>query len=111
LPSPSTLEDEITLVYRFFEENGIDKERLRDAMLLDFISTNSSRLMPRVLRRESAELGRVKHALASLYPEKKGVRRAAVLLSDERVAFADYEKKEEPTGEYPVKILPLSSLI
>ena len=111
LPSPSTLEDEITLVYRFFEEKGIDKERLRDAMLLDFISTNSSRLMPRVLRRESAELGRVKHALASLYPEKKGVRRAAVLLSDERVAFADYEKKEEPTGEYPVKILPLSSLI
>ncbi len=111
LPPHATLEDEMTLVYRFFEERGTDTDVLRDAMLLDFISTNSSRLMPRVLRRECEQLREIKRALSSLYPEKKGVRRAAVLLSGGRVAFADYEKKEEPSGEYPVKILSKEALL
>ena len=106
----ATLEDEMTLVYRFFEERGTDTEALRDAMLLDFISTNSSRLMPKVLRREYERQGRIKEALCSLYPSKKGVRRAIVFLSGGRVAFADYEKKEELTAEYPVKILCADTL-
>ena len=110
LPAPYTLEDEITLVYHFFEEKGTDTALLRDVLLLDFIATNSSRLTPSVLRREDERLKRVKMALSRLYPEKKGVRRAVYILSGNRVCFADYEKKNAATGEYPVTVADISSL-
>lgn len=105
-----TLDGEITLVYRFFAAHGIDESTLRDAMLLDFISQNSSRLTPTVLRREDVRLKKVKSALKLQYPEQKGIRRAVALLSQDRVAFTDYTEKDPLGKGYPTRVLSLDAL-
>ena len=108
---PITLDGEISLIYQLFKELGIDENALRDALLLDFLSTNSSRLTPTVLRREDARLKRVKQDLAVRFPVQNGVRRAVALLSGERVAFVDYIQKDSVSQSYPVRVFPLSEIL
>jgi len=110
LPKGYTVNDEITALYHAFLKMGMDGDVLRDAMLLDFIATNSSRLVPTALRREDPFYGRIKKTLEERYPLPKGIRRAVVLLSAERrVAFADYTVKDRVTGEYPLTEMELSA--
>ena len=107
-----TVNDEISLLYTFFLKQGLDADRLRDAMLLDFISTNSSRLMPSALRADDPLYGRVKSTLATLYPLKSGVRRAVALLKHSKeAAFVDYTEKDPVTHEYPLVLLPLTEIL
>ena len=107
----ASLNEEITLVYNFFKENGVDEDALRDAMLIDLLSTNSSRLTPTVLRREDGRLRRIKSALSRLYPEKKGVRRAVCVLSGDRCAFVDYTEKDSVNKRYPLRVLPVWEIL
>ena len=107
-----TLNDEISLLYAFFLKQDLAADRLRDAMLLDFIAGNSSRLIPSALRTEDPLYGRVKSALSRLYPEQKGIRRAVILLQSSRqAAFADYTQKHPITGEYPLCLVDISTLL
>ncbi len=112
LPSGYTLNDEISLLYSFFLAQGLEADALRDAMLLDLISTNSSRLMPSVLRADDPRYGRVKQALSRLCPVKKGVRRAVALLkSREEAVFVDYTEKDPVTHAYPVTSLTITETL
>lgn len=111
MPQGAPLGEEMILVYEFLKEKGIEEEALRDAMLLDFIATNSSRLTPAPLRREDARIKGVRRALSLLYPEKKGVRRALCLLSGNRCAFVDYTEKDTLSKEYPLFVLPISDIL
>ncbi len=112
LPSGYTLNDEISLLYSFFLAQGLEADELRDAMLLDFISVNSSRLVPSALRAEDPLYGRVKQALSRLCPEKKNVRRAVVLLkSREEAVFVDYTEKDPVTHAYPVTSLSITEIL
>ncbi len=112
LPAGYTLNDEINALYTFFLNQGLTADALRDAMLLDFISVNSSRLMPSALRRDDPLYGRVKDALSRLYPEKKGVRRAVILLASRReAAFVDYTEKDPVTHAYPVTSLTITEIL
>ena len=107
-----TVNDEISLLYAFFLKRGLDADSLRDAMLLDFISTNSSRLMPSALRADDPLYGRVKHALAMRYPLRKDTRRAVALLKHSKeAAFVDYTEKDPVTHEYPLVLLPLTEIL
>ena len=107
LKRPYTLDEEITLLLAFFTRY-LPKERARDLILLDFIATNPSCYTPKALRREDERLARTKRALAKARPPKSGVRRAVALLYTEgRVAYADYDKKDPVTGCYEVKTVDM----
>lgn len=107
LPPSAPLAQEIALVYSFLQEKGINEDSLHDAMLLDLMATNSSRLTPAPLRKEDARIKSVRRTLSLLYPEKKGVRRSVCLLSEDRCAFVDYTEKDALSKEYPLFILPI----
>ncbi len=112
LPTRYTLNDEIGALYSFFLQMGLPANELRDAMLLDFLSVNSSRFVPSALRRENPLYGRVKNETARLCPLSKGVRRAIMLFeSRKEIALVDYTEKDPVTGEYPLQTLALSDLI
>lgn len=112
LPKGATLGDEITAVFFAFASIGIDENALRDAMLTDLIATNSSRLMPAVLRREHPCLGRVKQELSRRFPLAKGIRRAFFITAQtQEIVFADYLERDAVTEEYPIRTLPLSSCL
>ena len=104
---PLTLDEEISLIYHFFANAGIEESTLRDALLLDFLATNSSRLTPTVLRREDKRLKAIKGTLAERFPVKSGTRRAVALLRDGQAAFVDYTEKDPVSGEYPLAILSI----
>ena len=106
-----TLDDELTLVYESLKEMGIEENALRDTMLLDFISTNSSRLTPTVLRREDGRMKLLKASIARLYPQAKGVRRAVCILSGDSCAFVDYTEKDTVSKSYPLRVLPVSKIL
>ena len=110
LSSAYTMDDEVALLLDFFAAR-LGAARARDLLLLDFLSYNPSCYVPKALRREDGMLARVKAAVARCYPQKKGVRRALVLLYTEGVAaFADYDMRDPVTGLYAVRKIRLNEL-
>lgn len=102
-----TLDDEMAVLVRFFEKY-LPAARVRDLLLLDFMAVNPSCYTPKSLRREDARLAKVKRKIDALTPPHAGVRRAyAILYTEEKAAFADYDKKDPVTGRYEVKTVDL----
>ncbi len=82
---------------------GVDTAVLRDRMIYDRLATNNSAIIPKSLFIGDRRLKRVKHHLALAYPVKKGVcRNVAILYSESRVIFCDYEGEKSPWDEYHI---------
>lgn len=82
---------------------GVESVKLRDRMIYDRIATNNSGIIPKSLFKEDKRLKRVKHILSLERPVSKGTsRNAAILYTENKVIYCDYEKKDPVTGEYDV---------
>ena len=84
--------------------DGIDSAVLRDRMIYDRLATNNSAIIPKSLCIEDRKLKKVKHRLALEFPMKKGVcRSVAILYTEGKVIYCDYEGDKSALGEYPVR--------
>ncbi len=83
---------------------GVNRAVLRDKMLTDRLATNNSGIIPKSLIVEDKRLRRVKSILSEAYPARKGINRSvAIIYTQSRVIFCDYEKRDPVTGEYRLK--------
>lgn len=108
------LEDYIGLVYEYFAtQSQIDKKKLRDKLVCDYLATNSTGRLPRILQIKDPAykvLKRLKQEGKVGNPEQKGMRGIALLYSEAVVVWADYQAKDPVTGEYPLKKCTKESL-
>ena len=110
----SSLEGYMELLYRFFiGKDGVEGAVLRDQMVCDRLSTNSSGYLPKFLRIEDAALRHVRMVLEREEQTKKpeGVKRAVAILYAQKCAvYVDYSCADPVTGEYELKQCPASLL-
>ncbi len=97
--------------FAFFSiKPNIDKFKLRDYMLLDRISTNSSGVIPACLKVEDVNLKKAKAFLDSREKTKKqkGIKRTvAKLYAKDIFVFCDYSKKDIISKEYKLNFFDL----
>ena len=106
--SSTALNDYICHTYEYFSSlKGIDKERLRDIMLIDRISTNSSDIIPSCLKREDKRLSVIKAKLKKELSHK-GTISVGILYSTNEIIYCTYERKHPINGVYDTKAIPLS---
>ena len=109
LPQGYTQDEEIALLLAFFSDI-LTPARARDLLLLDFLSTNPSCYTPKALRVKNPLFSRVKRALDARFPHT--ARRAlAFLYTENCIAYADYDRRDPITGEYPVTRLEMKEFI
>ena len=98
------LDKYVNIMYMYFSSlEGVDSEILRDKMIYDRLSTNSSDVIPEKLKRYDPRLKKIKRELNDLHPPKHGaVRSVAVLYGRGSVIYCDYDKKHPVTGRYTV---------
>ena len=99
----------------FFEtfKNLCDEKILRDVMLLDRISTNSSGIIPKSLRVFDNDLKKIKILLDEDEEtrQKKGVKRCiAILYALKKIVYIDYINQNPVTKSYAVNELPICFL-
>ena len=88
---------------------GVCGKTLRDKMLEDRISTNTSGVIPDCLKVYDEKLSVYKRKLSYKYPLAKGEKRSVgVLYSENMVLFCDYTEKDRVSGEYTVKKVSLT---
>ncbi len=98
-----SLDEYISEVFGYFSTmHGVDRIELRDAMVCDYLATNSSGKLPRALRVEDPELGRIKRILGP-----GGRRGIAVLYSEPCAVYADYGEKDPVTGEFLLNVIKI----
>ena len=99
------LDEYVNIIYMYFSSlNNVDEDVLRDRMICDRLSTNSSDVIPEKLKRPDPNLKKIKRELEELHPTQKGtVRSVAILYSENRVVYCDYDKKHPVTGEYELR--------
>ena len=99
------LDEYVNIIYMYFSSlNNVDEDVLRDRMICDRLSTNSSDVIPEKLKRPDPNLKKIKRELEELHPTQKGtVRSVAILYSEDRVVYCDYDKKHPVTGEYELR--------
>ena len=89
---------------------GVDAMHLRDALVLDALSTRGDGRLPQCLYVADPLLRKAKIALEAdpATRSRKGVRRAVALLyGAQKIAYADYDCPKDPvTGAYPVCFAP-----
>jgi len=99
-----SLNDYITLIFEYFSvQKSIDKIKLRDAMVCDYLATNASGLLPPILEIKDSEHKKAKMFLDNncTTRQPKGVKRGLALLYSENCAvYVDYEEKNPVTLEY-----------
>lgn len=94
------------LVYEFYSEvKNVEKEKLRDYLILDRISTNSSAIIPKVLHVKDERLRKVKAQVIAKYSLAAKKHSIVILYTLEKVAFCVYDKKNPVSGEFEVKML------
>ena len=113
--SPISLDDYTALVFAYFSrQSGINRTVLRDVMVCDRLTTNSSGRLPSILRIKDPALKRAINELKrneALRP-KKGVKRGyALLYSEQCLVYVDYQNKSPITGEYPLNKLYLNFVV
>ena len=100
------LDDYTALAFDFFSrQSDINPDVLRDRMVCDRLSTNSSGKLPPVLRVRDTALGKTIRELEDNNANRpaKGIRRGyALLYSEHCLAYADYQNRNPITGEYPL---------
>ncbi len=100
------------LAFEFFSSlEGVDKGILRDRMVYDRVSTNNSGVMPESLKVTDALLKKARQRVNEISPLKKGVgRTVAILYSEKKVIWCDYEEKDRVTGLYKVESISFDFL-
>lgn len=99
-------------LYTYFSK-AVDKNALRDAIIKDRISSNSTGVLPKFLRVEDENLKKYRRYLNSIpeTAEKSGVKRGiAILYFENAVIYADYENQNPVTKKYPFCKLCISSI-
>ena len=105
--------DEYTnqLFFYFSSFDQVDKSALRDVMVCDRFSTNSSNILPSSLKIQDPNLKKLKTFLAT-YPKtkltKNQKRSVAILYSQKQVIYVDYHRPDVVTGQYPIHRIPFS---
>ena len=85
----------------FVEMAGVDKQILRDCMICDRLATNSSGVIPSVLKSPDDELKKIKRVLKT-----KSIRRTvAILYSSDEIVYTDYDSKNPVSGEYTLNYI------
>lgn len=102
------------LIFDFFNHTtGVDPSVLRDMLICDRLSTNSSGLIPLGLRIKDDRLKKARAALEldSTTKRPHGARRGLELLySESCIVYADYDCARPVIGEYILHKIPLSQL-
>lgn len=91
------------------DEMHLNEKNLRDKMLCDRLSTNSSNILPQCLKVQDKNLKRLKAYLNTQEETKTpphGKRSVGILYSEEKIVYVDYQKADAVTGEYALHILP-----
>lgn len=99
------LDEYLGLVYNFFGSKT-NKTVLRDKMVCDRFSSNSSGVLPECLKIPDPGLKRIKKYLAENM-KIAGKVSCAVLYSENRVVYCDYKKKNPVTGNYELSFLEI----
>ncbi len=98
-----SLDEYISLVYNFFGSKT-DKMQLRDMLVCDRLSSNSSGVLPDCLKIHDDKLRRIKKYLAENM-KIKGKSSCAILYSANKVVYCDYKKKNPVTGNYELSYM------
>lgn len=99
------------------KENDMDKVMIRDLMIIDRMQTCSTGYVPLSLRIDDKNLSLAKKALDRLdrHKSKKGIKRmVAILYSENKVAYADYNVEnmtKDKYKKYVVKKMDLDLLL
>lgn len=112
--APSVSLDEYTAHFFTYCQtlNGIIKEELRDVMVVDRLATINTGKLPPALKIPDKRLKQIALQMENMdgYKQKPGTKRGlAILYSQSKVAFVDYEEKHPITGIYSVHTIPLST--
>lgn len=99
------LDEYLGLVYNFFVSKA-NKNVLRDRLVCDRLSSNSSGVLPECLKISDVRLRRIKKYLAENM-KIKGKVSCAVLYSENKVVYCDYKKKNPVTGNYELSFLEI----
>ena len=97
------LDEYLGLVYNFFGSKT-DNVKLRDALVCDRLSSNSSGVLPEILKIRDDRLRRIKKYLSENM-QIKGKVGCAILYSENRVVYCDYKKKNPVTGNYELSYM------
>ena len=106
-----TLDDFTLLVYRYYSsESSVDKSKLRDALAIDRLATNRMGALPDFLKVKCKDLKKILCDLDKNETTKraKNVKRSATpLLSENKVAYVDYDHRDYLTNRFLVKFTKL----
>lgn len=99
-------------VFRYFSPKiGEDGDKLRDAMVRDRLSHNSTGKLPKALRVEDALLAKSIKKLEKVYPKEKGEKRGyGILYGEKALVWASYREKNPVTGAYSLMEISLDAL-
>ena len=100
------LDEYLSLVYNFFVDKT-DSKRLRDALVCDRLSSNSSGVIPECLKIKDDRLKRIKKHLAENM-QLKGKVACAILYGADKVVYCDYKTKNPVTENYELSFMELS---
>ncbi|MBR5826941.1 MAG: DUF4080 domain-containing protein [Clostridia bacterium] len=97
------------LVFEYFSLlEGVEAAKLRDAMIYDRISTNNSGVIPEKLKAADNNMKKVRNLIKEAAPLKSGRNRSvAILYTESKAIYCDYEYRNPVTGRYNVVEYPL----
>lgn len=88
-----------------------DPLKLREALVIDRLSSNASGRLSSSLKIESKYLKRYRLALAKIHPEQKGLKRAVeILLSTQQLIYVDYHEEKSLFNRFPYHLIELNTL-
>lgn len=92
------------LIYGYFSSlDGVEVARLRDVMIYDRISTNNSGVIPESLKVEDRNMKKVRNLIKEVAPLKSVCNRSvAILYTENKAIYCDYEYRNPVTGRYNV---------
>ncbi len=99
------LDEYLGLVYNFFGSKT-DSVKLRDALVCDRLSSNSSGVLPEILKIKDVRLKRIKKHLSENL-QIKGKVGCAILYGENKVVYCDYKKKNPVTGNYELSYMEI----
>ncbi len=99
------LDEYLGLVYNFFGSKT-DFVKLRDALVCDRLSSNSSGVLPEILKIKDDRLRRIKKHISENL-QIKGKVGCAILYGENKVVYCDYKKKNPVTGNYELSYMEI----
>ena len=101
-------------IFSFFStEAGVNKEKLRDMLALDRLSTNRMGALPELLKVKTPVIKNTLNRLEKddVTKRKPNIKRAAtVLTTTSEFIYVDYDECDPVTGQYKVNRIKLESI-